>query len=296
MNIQLPLFWEPRFWSANKSFGENPRRIEGDRGETIYVTPSEKAGLIPGGATFGGFWISEPHRIPPPDFATLFREIFRSYEHEWWSIKLPPGYFFPRIFASQSEALLELGGEITEETNSTIQIQGRTLEECFAEFGKDNRRKVIAFARRGGIVRRANSSELGLAYHLLASNRARRGVTLSLSEAKFIALLNALPEFYSCWVAIFEEQIVGAAYTVEISGNTTYVLYWGDSPLGREISVTASLAYEILATATKADKEFLDLGISSVGGVIDQGLLLFKQRLGADIYAQPRFLIRPKRR
>jgi len=207
----------------------------------------------------------------------------------WQSI--PPEYFYPEIFHRQQRALVQLGGTLIDETNSTIQLSLLQSGSDLSNFSRGNRKRLRAFSDRGGEIRRAQGFELRAAHSLLVENRVRRGVNLSVDEEKFVGLLTNLPESYTCWLALVGQEILGVAYTVEVSSHSTYVLFWGDSPAGRSVSVVASLCARLQMVALAEGKEFLDLGISSENGNVDEGLFNFKRNLGASTFPQARITI-----
>jgi hypothetical protein len=219
----------------------------------------------------------------------VFTELFNRFPAVRWSISFPPAYFHPEIFDGQASALLDLGANVVVETNSTIGVSPSRHDSPMEGFSRGNRKRVRAFTDLGGLVRRAAESELNAAFDLLKANRERRGVQLSIDREKFLKLATTQPNLYRCWLAIADSQLMGAALTVELDEKSTYVLYWGDSLRGREVSVSASICLYLLVTVASEGKAFLDLGISSNAGQVDEGLLRFKSNLGAETYSQFRF-------
>ena len=224
----------------------------------------------------------------------VFSELFRRFPNHHWEFSFPPAYFCPEVFSAQASALERFGVSETIETNSTISITPENHVLPQDGFSRGNKKRVRAFDAMGGIVRRAHHSELESAFNLLKANRMRRGVELSMDKTKFQELIVSASNSHRCWLAKANSELMGVALTVEISDKVTYVLYWGDSIAGREVSVTASLCRYLVGNAALEGKSFLDLGISSADGQVDEGLLRFKDNLGARRYEQRRcFLSTP---
>ena len=117
---------------------------------------------------------------------------------------------------------------------------------------------------------------------MLQENRNKRGVKLSLSYDQLLVQANALPDRY-WFVECLDSSRNLAAYAVfvRINLNTFYVLYWGDHVEYRKHSPVVMICNAILNFCKTKQVQFLDLGISSLHGAIDQGLFGFKERLGA---------------
>ena len=73
-----------------------------------------------------------------------------------------------------------------------------------------------------------------------------------------------------------------AAYAVcvRLNSKILYVLYWGEDEIYRKFSPVVFLCGDLQRYGRKKEFEFLDVGISSLNGVIDTGLMDFKRRLG----------------
>jgi hypothetical protein len=89
------------------------------------------------------------------------------------------------------------------------------------------------------------------------------------------------PDAFTIWGATLGSEFVGGALTVEVDSNTLYVLFWGDTLLGRDISVVGSICEKLIEFCTSRNYQVLDLGISSVDGLLDESLANFKVNLGA---------------
>lgn len=238
--------------------------------------------IVPGRATFGGWWTLDGGTPSRDDYAEA-HDLFRHHVGRSKPIRmtLPPQYFRPQNFDPQRELFDALGHSLIEETNHTVVLEGQQLPEL----SRGNWKKIRQFRSIGRIVS-ASEESFRDCYNLLAASRRRRGVTLSLDRDQFILNLKRHPDRYHCFSAFIGERLVGVAYTVEISDDVTYVLYWGDSLEGRTYSVTASLFLEVREHAVALGKTFLDLGKSSVQGVLDNGLARFKENLGARPFPQ----------
>lgn len=277
----VPLFWTKEY---AKLHGEDHCLLT----TKVGLIPLSRAGSnilrSPGRATFGGIW-----GVPDLDFrvtSELVRDL-RNYDSGFTEIKIsfPPAYFHPEVFESQVRYFDTNCDRKITETNFHINVSNRLL------ISKGNRKKLRQFSEQGGQVIRLDSYEWRDLYDLLYANRARRGVNLSMSWDVFEKGLRELPDKFEAWGAKLNDELIGGALTVEIDEKTLYVLFWGDSLLGREISVVASICERLVGHCISRNYNVLDLGISSVDGVLDQNLARFKKNLGAVISSKPIFTL-----
>lgn len=278
----LPFFWQKNYQA------DGPESVlldvETDSSAILRIAYTFLPDIvsIPGNATFGGWW---PISGPTPSLAD-FAHAQECLESRFLSpftlqVTLPPTYFYPEFFDPQRELFRILGYHLVEDTNQTVPLA--RAEELRVSRG--NSKRIRQFAKVGS-VSPASPDDMAECFELLALSRQKRGVALSLEKDEFLSNLQDQPEQYHCWKAEIGDRLVGAAYTVEIAEDVTYVLYWGDSPEGRAYSVTASLFIEIRKHALQLGKSFLDLGKSSTGGVLDEGLARFKRNLSAKSFKQ----------
>lgn len=280
--VTIPTFWQHGYWErvASSRFFESETESSGE----LRIFFSEDAGRVkvPGRATFGGWWPVEGTEPSIRDYFVAQQRFEASLGKDFsLSITLPPDYFFPDVFGPQREMYRSLGYRLVEETNQTAEVVTGDLPAL----SRGNWKKVRQFAAVGN-VGLASDGEYSACFDLLVENRKRRGVQLSMDRAQFLENLTERPQHYACWRGKIGDRIVGAAYTVDLADHVTYVLYWGDSPEGRTYSVVASLFCEIWNNALESGKEFLDLGKSSTGGQLDNGLARFKRNLSAQTWSQ----------
>lgn len=291
----FPLFWRDAFWEVNQWGGAGYFRAIAPSGESLIFQRSNLAAHVPGEATFGGWFSPNDEETTVEHMSSLYESLFQAVPARRWVIRLPPSYYRPELFESQVHALESVAERIVIETNSSIQSLSDIRKIPRYGFSKGNWKRNKNFLNRGGVVRLARPNEIAACYRLLAHNRHRRGVNLSISESQFHTLTTQFQAIYKIWLAELEEEILGAALTVEIDSDNTYVFMWGDSPRGREISVVASICRHLLDDAFDAGKRCLDLGISSEAGQLDEGLVRFKKNLGAADFQQFKFEVDTER-
>ncbi len=123
-------------------------------------------------------------------------------------------------------------------------------------------------------------AEWAVAYELIAKNRAAKGNPLRLSLAYILDLRADFEGRIRFFVLRHGDTPVASALLYRLRPDIELVEYWGDhhdlerSPMNR-------LADEVCRRAIAEDVRLVDLGISSVHGEPNEGLIQFKQSIGA---------------
>jgi hypothetical protein len=278
----VPLFWT---YEYSKIHDGEHQLIETESG----LLPVGRAGSeilkSPGRATFGGFW-SESSRAFTYTKKTVCQLKTYSDTSSQIRISFPPSYFHPEIFQEQISYFSAKCTSLIPESNFHIVVENRN------DVSKGNRKKQRQFTERGGSVSQVKKPDWHIVYELLVENRLRRGVALSMPWHIFERGLVDRPDVFTLWGATLGLDFVGGALTVEINSNTLYVLFWGDTLLGRDLSVVASICETLVEFCRSRNYQVLDLGISSVDGVLDENLAKFKINLGAVQTSKPILTVR----
>ena len=275
--VTVPLFWTMEY---SKIHGGEHQIVETESGLLSVGRPGDETLKSPGRATFGGFW-TDPNRNFSFTEKTLAQLIAYSSKSNQFRISFPPIYFHPEIFDEQVSFFKTRCITRISESNFHIVVDQRK------DVSKGNRKKQRQFIERGGSVSQVLEADWRLIYNLLAENRLRRGVELSMPWRVFERGLIEQPDVFTAWGATLGMKLVGGALTVKINEDTLYVLFWGDTLLGRELSVVASICEKLVEFCRSKNYKILDLGISSVDGVLDENLARFKLNLGAIQTAKP---------
>jgi hypothetical protein len=267
----VPLFWTSEYARIH---GDDHQLIETASGLLSVGRAGSEILKSPGRATFGGFW-NEPSTIFTYTEKTIQQLKDYSKTSSQIRISFPPEYFHPEVFQDQISFFTKNCSALISESNFHIAVHNRN------DVSKGNRKKQRQFSERGGLVSQVEKSDWLSIYKLLEENRLRRGVELSMPWHIFERGLIDQPDAFTIWGATLESEFVGGALTVEVNSNSLYVLFWGDTLLGRNISVVASICEKLIEFCISRNYKVLDLGISSVDGLLDENLAKFKVNLGA---------------
>jgi len=157
-----------------------------------------------------------------------------------------------------------------------------TLEEYIERLRSPGRRALrhslrldlqTAFAE--GDVEWANG------FHVLEQNRAQRGITLKYSLEYLHRLRALFPEQVRMLVLRHGNSVVAAALVYRVLPSVHYVAAWGDAGHQLPYSPMNFMAHQVVEKAMEEGAHAVDLGISSVDGVVNDGLVQFKRNVGA---------------
>jgi hypothetical protein len=119
-------------------------------------------------------------------------------------------------------------------------------------------------------------------YQVLEDNRALRGRSPLKYSLEYLYRLRAVfPERLRMLLLRHEHRCIAAALVYKVLPNAHYLAAWGDAGHEMVHSPMNFLAYELVLNGLDEKVRVVDLGISSVNGVADEGLVLFKRHIGA---------------
>ena len=122
--------------------------------------------------------------------------------------------------------------------------------------------------------------DLDKVHAFVSQARKRKGFPMSLDLAAFQRLFTDLPGVYRVFTVKKEETWAALTVTVRINDRILYNFYPADSEDFLTYSPTVLLTSELYELAYQEGYKLLDLGIATSGGVPNNGLMRFKERLG----------------
>jgi hypothetical protein len=180
--------------------------------------------------------------------------------------------------------LLNLGASIEScELSLGLEVWRYSTAERYKQALRSTERRILRRGLALGMVfSLANTAEeWGACYELLAETRRRRSAQLRIS----LEYVLGLREIFSGRIAMYQLQqggdLAAAALVYRVRPEWNYVVAWGDNPKYRPNKVMNILAYQLVKEAIDEGVAVIDLGISSVDGMPDDGLILFKRNIGA---------------
>jgi hypothetical protein len=198
-------------------------------------------------------------------------------------IKARPG-FYSGSEASVQFALLNLGFSVEAcEINLHIDLAGLDGPDAYVASLRSPARRALRHARSEpfALAQATGEDDWGAAYAVLAANRAAKGRRLALGPDYVRAARDAFPGRVRAFLLRHDGAPCAAALVYRVAPRRELVVYWGDAGHALARSPMNVLALRLVETVMAEGALSLDLGLSSVAGVPDQGLIQFKRSVGA---------------
>ena len=285
----ITLFNDERYQRCNVRSGQRLFRYDHVVGDRLIGTVSGviEDGLLDCGhsAPFGGIDFVR-HRESTGTILDLLRAAISRARDEGVSeirIRARPGYFGANEAASDF-ALLSLGAFVEScEMSLGLQLwRFQTSEEYIAALNDSARNKVRQGLRTGMVLGVAETAADWVAcFDLLEETKRRRGVQLKISFDYLMRLRDVFGGRIAMRRLTHHGELAGAALVYRVADDWDYIAAWGDDLRHRNSRVMNLMAYYLVCTAIAQRVKVLDIGISSVDGVPDDGLVQFKRSIGA---------------
>jgi hypothetical protein len=194
-------------------------------------------------------------------------------------IKSPPTFFLSTNDKIFFYLLLKKGFKVNQTNiNNHIIIDSLELKD------KVNNRNARYLKNKPDLIRSLTLDSENLyieAYNLIKNNRMENNYLLSMSENEIMNLKKKFPEDVKFFATFVNQDMVASAITIKINSDLLYVFYWANI----KNTINNSLLYLcefIYSFAKKNGFKYIDLGTSSVNGILNINLLKFKKSLGAE--------------
>lgn len=198
-------------------------------------------------------------------------------------IRARPGYFGANETAVQF-ALLNLGASVEScELSLGIETRRYRMPEEYMAALNDSSRNMIRQGSRVGMAFGAaeTAADWAACFDLLTETKRRLGVQLSISFDYLMRLRGVFGDRIAMRRVTHDGELAGAALVYRVADDWDYIAAWGDDLRHRNSRVMNLMAYYLVCTAIAQRVKVLDIGISSVDGVPDDGLVQFKRSIGA---------------
>ena len=273
----IPLFWEPRFATHHDCTLEEIVIGNGRKFLLNFQVVGDVLS-IPGRLTYGGFFPIDKKSVVKDEFLELAEILTSDFCSELklkW--KLPPQYFSPEIFLVQNE--FTFPGNLTEivDLNQHINVSDWDIRAM----SKGNQKKFRQSISVNLTLKTATKRDVSKCYDVLYRNRQAIGAPVTMKLSEIQDALRNFPSIYEIKYLELRDEVVAMCLTVNIAPEVRYVLYWADDLSFRNYSPLTLLCERLVEQSRVDGIQFLDLGISSNDGLLNEGLHRFKQNLGA---------------
>lgn len=234
----------------------------------------------PYGGSFGGFasaadLTSAEHEL----LVAGAKELARDAGARALRITVPPSPYRSRGDHAEF-ALFAQGARVSaQEITHVVSLQG-TEDEVWSRIHGAGRRGARKAERLGTTVRSGNVEDLDEFHRLVAENIVAKGKKPTHSLDELRELFRRFPESMILHVAENEGRLVGGILVFRCNARVALSFY-----TGRAEGADANRCMDLLSERAILDSmergfEWLDLGTTSIGGVMNPGLEVFKEGLG----------------
>jgi len=181
-------------------------------------------------------------------------------------------------FSNQFYLLNTRGYRMTHcDLNHSLAVNSLSLPERMT-YG--NQKRLNKCRREGLTAEQLPLSALSIVYETLASNRASKGLSMSMTLLQLRTMADAFPDNMVLFGCRDGEALAAAALCLRLSSSVMYVFYWGDRPGYASLSPVVAVADAIYSYCQAAGLSLLDIGISTKDSEPNYGLIQFKRGLG----------------
>lgn len=292
------LFHDPRFLAYHPSDRFSFRHLVVRRdGHPVAIVPGglqrgecEERFVSPVGASVGGPCFGEVLSLGlAVDTVAALQSFAQEQRWESISMTLPPRVYEREPNDTLGFALHHRGFRLeTRQLCFTMPLRDREPETLFH---KGALQRLVA-ARRAGLQTRIGGAELLEAFTpLFCETYERLGSNATHSIAELSYILTALPARTKLCVAFDADTPVAGLLVFFVAPNAATVFYTCSTRANSSGSRGLILAFaDMIADVKAADLEYLDLGPSASTDRINEGVVVFKEGLGAQGQARDAWL------
>jgi hypothetical protein len=230
----------------------------------------------PFSAPFGGFHFrKEILYINKLDhFVASLKELVSSMGYKGIELTLPPDIYHPTFNAKTISSLIRNGYKL-ESVDITNWVD---LQNFPGAFSQRNSREYLRQAIRNGLTFDTVSDTVGKqeVFRLITENRARfdRPIYMSFNDIEDTGSLWPVDYFKVC---DSKGGILASAIFYRNTQVVSYAVFWGDNEAGRPLRAMDFLSFHLWSYYKDLGYHYIDLGISTEGGIPNEGLLRFKE-------------------
>jgi hypothetical protein len=261
------LFYRPEYWVVQ----QYPRLewIEKWGYRVAFSIEGETAISLPK-ALFGSVEKDVQTDVPFPVFWKEACHILKTLGAQNIRIFHPPN-IYPGFVSYQE--LQEVGlNVVQEEIHHFIPLNDFHIHPM-------EKRKLDKLEKAEFIFRKGKTEELKEAFHFLSREREKKNIPTNVTFPLVENLFETFPESYQLYIAEQDGTWAAVLILARISENVIYYFLPATSTDFRSKSPMVGLM--LYATQEhRKDHQYFDLGISSVKGTPQSGLIQFKERMG----------------
>lgn len=281
MSKDLAIFYHSSYLDIQEH--KSLKTFENDEFHVVFSIINDLAISLPQGL-FGG--VVKKHRAVHFDvFESFWRDVRKDLAKEGVTraeIIQPPDIYKGYV---QTQWLMEVGySPMYEDITHHIQLRNFELH-------KMEQKKLAKLSELKFSVKQFDVDGLQETYDLLEACREEKGLKLNVTFERLEALFHAFPDQYEIFMGYLNKKPSCAVVTLRLAPKIVYYFLPGTLKAARAQSPMVGLLDHIVKHYS-ATHQYLDLGVSSIEGEPQKGLIAFKERMGGMPGMKRRFYIK----
>ncbi|UII29306.1 hypothetical protein LVD15_13015 [Fulvivirga maritima] len=242
----------------------------------FYIEGSEaENALYSGIASFDGKQVNSENITL---LMTSLKEWGLEHGIKYFVIKCAPCFYYNDGMIL-NDAMLFSGAEMSvSELNQHIAV---TNSDYMSLLKKNEKKRLRKCHKNGFTFRKLDVTFLPEAYKIIKDNRDLKGFPMTMSYQGLLKMFKAFPDRYLLFGVFDDDKLIAVAVSILVSDQVLYNFYHGDDFNYRTHSPIVMILEGVYSFCQTENIQFLDLGISSVTGKVNEGLYAFKQNCGA---------------
>jgi hypothetical protein len=167
------------------------------------------------------------------------------------------------------------------EQNYEIPITDKSFYETV--LGSSAKQLLRTHAKKGYFFNQEYNLNFEFIHVFIARSRERKNRPMTMTCEQLTEHFKKNPKNFQLFSVTHSNMIVAVGVTIRINENILYTFYLADNEKYLKDSPTTFLLSGIYQYCQQQKIKFLDLGIATEKGVLNEGLARFKQSLGAKI-------------
>lgn len=210
------------------------------------------------------------------------KEVIQMIENQLYDMRCKKIWIkqAPALLSSTSEVLHKILADhaksVEYEINHFIKLD--QFETRIHSMQKRKIKKCVGASLCFNIEPVTNTNEV---YEFITKCRLQQGLEVNISKEHFIDLIEDLPQDYRMYtVRDSSNAILACTVTLKITDQITYNYLPAFDRTYKALSPLVFLHYKLCVQLIRDGFSVLDLGVSSVGGVPQESLIEFKEKMG----------------
>jgi len=284
LKFPVPLFLSPEFirqkqFNSLCSFQLISTESEVIQSTVSFVIDGNRAMSLPA-TPFGSFYSDQSLAFEAAHyFVNAVKEQLRLKGIESLVVKHFPACYGKEVHDVFLKAMLAEGfDKEVEEINQYINVSNNSFSSFLHE---SERRRLKKCHQAGFTVECSTTCDADVWFDRIVRARTLKGHPLTI-DLDGLKKLNAVkPECYRFFSIKDQDKIIASAVAIEVLPDVLYYYLPSDEATYQQYSPMVMLIEALYEYAQQKSMRTVDLGISTSGGVLNEGLYHFKSHLGA---------------